>query len=179
MKKPKRSHVVFLAVLMLLAAAALWYVFPRTADDLFPELDWAEAAVITANWSRYEANPEKPTALCVQYDGAVPDLPAGSEAGKAVLGTLRKMKLRRSLLDLISGNVTHTHPTQPGDVKLYMEVKRDNGSLILRMEFWFDRIFWKYPGENNLVCFTADQSTVTADLLAALQPLTAETRTER
>ena len=132
MKKPKRSHIVFLSVLLILAAAALWYAFPRTADDLFPELDWGEAAVITVNWSRYEANPEKPTALCVQYDGAVPDLPAGSEAGKAVLGTLREMKLRRSLLDLISGNVTHTHPTQPGDEspKSLIQASYDLGSHV-------------------------------------------------
>ena len=176
MKKTGRSRIVFLAVAVLLAAAALWYVFPRTADDLFPELDWSEAALITADWSRYEANTERPADPELRYDGAVTDLPVDGEPGKAILNLLRNVKYRRSLLDLFAANPTQIHPTQPGDLRLAVELWDEDRQRTLTAEFWFDRVFLDVPGPTDrLICFTSHHDELAADLLAILQPLTAET----
>ena len=86
-------------ILLLLALSAfsffVWYTYPRTAEELFPDFNWDQVTGIQGAYERYEDSGH-PAMAPVWIAGTTTEVIApDSETGQKILTLLQNVEYRR------------------------------------------------------------------------------------
>ncbi len=105
-----RRKTMFLLILILCIALALFYRRSLPLQKLLPGLDLSQCASITLQGDFYEESPRE----SVTYNETF--TPEEEEFGQ-ILALLKQAEFRRSLWGLIPNKGVRTHPIRTGDIR--------------------------------------------------------------
>ena len=105
-----RRKTMFLLILILCIALALFYRRSLPLQNLLPGLDLSQCASITLQGDFYEESPRE----SVTYNETF--TPEEEEFGQ-ILALLKQAEFRRSLWGLIPNKGVRTHPIRTGDIR--------------------------------------------------------------
>ena len=105
-----RRKTMFLLILILCIALALFYRRSLPLQKLLPGLDLSQCASITLQGDFYEESPRE----SVTYNETF--TPEEEEFGQ-ILALLKQAEFRRSLWGLIPNKGVRTHPLRTGDIR--------------------------------------------------------------
>lgn len=167
-------------ILLLLALSPffffVWYTYPRTAEELFPDFNWDQVTGIQGAYERYEDSGH-PAMAPVWIAGTTTEVIApDSETGQKILTLLQNMEYRRSLKNLIPDKGGRSYgPLRADDMDIYVRFLIDGTPGYLSVRYYYDEEIIVHTGESKeYTCSAAGQKDLAQQLFALLQPYTIE-----
>jgi len=165
-EKKKLSRIVFCLILLVLAIDALWYTWPRTAEELFPEFQWNAVEQVGGSYDYCVAD-EKPANAPDHYTGTVEAVDIDTPEGQEILSLLQDVKYRRTLGNLLPGGTRYYGPLQPGDFETEVVFSTTNGTLTV--EYWWDEIQISFRHDPEYICKIDAEEEIAARMLQWLR----------
>lgn len=102
--KTRKRRWITLAAALALVAGWVWFSWPRSLEELFPRLDWAEVERVSGWYTCYRADPD-PEALpgaLLSREGTLE--PVEADEIRELLALYERASFRRSLPKTLSAN---------------------------------------------------------------------------
>ena len=164
--RKKLSRIVCFLILLVLATDALWYVWPRTAEELFPEFRWEDVAQVGGSYDYCVAD-EKPANAPDHYTGTVEAVDLSTPEGQEILSLLQRVKYRRTLGNLLPSGTRYYGPLRPGDFQT--EVVFSTTDATLTVEYWWDEIQISFRHNPEYICKVDGEEELASRMLQWLR----------
>lgn len=147
--KKNGKLLVLGAVLLILAAAWIFYAFPRTPEQMVPGLDLSACDRLTLESTWYPDDRADHQIRCSLV------LTPGDEGFDEILNTLRTHEFSRSPFGWLSRNATKTHPISAGDIRWSIHCPCGDALFCLD-NFFGDMSMTADPGDRYAKLHTRD-----------------------
>ena len=128
----RKKRIICGIVILVLAAAWLFYAFPRTPEQMVPGLDFSACDRLTLDATEF---PDGKAQNQVNYSLV---LTPGDEGFDEILSSLRTRKFSRSPFGWLSKNATKIHRNAAGDIR--WSVHCPCGDMMFRLNNFFGSV---------------------------------------